>query len=230
MGAGEDESLHSLHQPQHEHPHNALRILTTNLPGQQPAQPADNTSSTNNGTPATALATPSRVASSRSLTPLQREDSFNTSSPILTPSGSTLLLPSSALTPLPSPLVLGTSTFPSSLPLDNLVLGPSSSRRHKYGAVGAASVPGEKRVTSEFAPSNGFERKERTATSQVGARTGTLEGLRREEVRAARSRTSSLADELFVPFPNHSRRLTGVRTWSTGGQQTTNGSVPQHNT
>src|ERR1700733_7097948 len=92
----------------HSEHHNALRIQTENL----------------------SLSTPRRVPSARSISSVN--GSSYTSSPILTPSGSTLHIPSSALTPLPSPLV-SASAFPAGLSLDSLVLGTSPRRKGYAG-------------------------------------------------------------------------------------------------
>jgi len=223
MGDG-DEGPHSL-----DHHDHALRIQTTNLPGQQqpPTQPTTN----NGGSATTATAattahdtpTPNRVPSTRSFTSLTN-DSY-ASSPILTPSGSTLLVPSSALTPLPSPLVLGAAAFPSSASLDSLVLGPSTRQRNKYSGLGTGAAAAEKRVTSEFVPSNGFERRERSLSSNLSGRTSTSsDGLRREEVHASRSRTSSVGDEVFVRLPTRKRHVDS-RISSIGGRRRMSGFV-----
>src|SRR5438105_13776172 len=100
-------------------PFNALRIQTDNL--------------------ALSASTPTRVSSFRSYSSIN--GGSVTSSPILTPSGSTLNLPSTKLTPLPSPLVTSgqfpsnATQFPSSLSLDTLPFG-SSPRRKGYGSLG----------------------------------------------------------------------------------------------
>lgn len=154
----------------------ALRIQTENLPG--PSAPA-------------------RIPSTRSINSL---DGLYSSSPILTPSGSALSLPSSALTPLPSPLVLSLSgTFPSSLSLDGLALGPSPQRKG-YGAlgVGGGQVAERRNVTNSVPVNGTSERSERSVSTSLRGRTNTDEGLRREEIRATRSRQSSVGDELYV--------------------------------
>src|SRR5271154_786580 len=89
--------------PTHHH-QNALRIQTDNLPPRDSSSPP-----------------PSRITSQRSFTSL---NGSYTSSPIITPSGSTHLLPSSSLTPLPSPLVAfnNANALPGSLSLDSLRL------------------------------------------------------------------------------------------------------------
>ena len=136
------------------------------------------------------LHTPQRIPSTRSL-----NDSF-TSSPIITPSGSTLQLPSSALTPLPSPLV-SAGGLPLNLSLDPLVLG-TSPRRKGYG-LGIGGVSHDKRNASEFVPTEGLnENLERSVSSSLSGRTVTDDGLRREEVIIPRSRQSSVGDEIFV--------------------------------
>jgi hypothetical protein len=145
---------------------NALRIQTENLP---------------------LSSTPTRIPSTRSL-----NDSSYTSSPILTPSGSSINIPSSALTPLPSPLVLA-GQFPT-LPLDNLVLG-TGPRRKAYG-LGVTANLTERRNITEFIPTNGLDKFERSASSS--AITIPEEGLRREVVNGNRSRQSSLGDEIYV--------------------------------
>lgn len=155
----------------------ALRIQTDNLP--EPSTPVRNPST--------------RSFNSSSL------NGSRTSSPIITPSGSTLHLPSSALTPLPSPLVSGGgATPPSGLSLDNLVLG-SSPRRKGYGGLGVGSAGGDRRNLTEFTPMNGSgEKSERRVSSSLSGRTLTNEGLRREEVLSSRSRQSSVGEEIYV--------------------------------
>ena len=214
-----------------DHAQNALRIQTTNLPGQQQQQPQGQPT-TNNGSSATTAttattasdtATPNRIPSTRSFTSLTN-DSY-ASSPVLTPSGSTLLVPSTALTPLPSPLVLGPTTSPSSTSLDNLVLGPSARSRNKYGGLGTGAAAGEKRVASEFVPANGVERRERSLSSNLTGRTLTSsDGLRREEVRASRSRTSSVGEEVFVRLTMRQRPVDS-RISSIGGRRRVSGFV-----
>jgi hypothetical protein len=165
---GMDDSSHN------DHHHNALRIQTENL----------------------SLSTPRRIPSTRSISSVN--GSSYTSSPILTPSGSTLHIPSSALTPLPSPLV-SAGQFPSSLSLDSLVLG-TSPRRKGYAGLGVGGLVGERRNVTEFGVGmNGLESGGlRSASSGLSGRTITDDGLRREEVRGTRSRTSSVADEILV--------------------------------
>jgi len=92
--------------------------------------------------------------------------------------------------------------FPSSLSLDSLVLG-TSPRRKAYGALGVGGVGGERRNVTEFGGSvNGLESTgQRSVSSGLSGRTITDDGLRREEVRGTRSRTSSVADEILVPIP-----------------------------
>lgn len=159
-----------------DHDH-ALRIQTENLP-----EPS----------------TPVRAPSTRSLNSSSLNGS-HTSSPIITPSGSTIHLPSIALTPLPSPLVSGGgTTFPSSLSLDNLVLG-TSPRRKGYGGLGVGPVSGDRRNAMEFTPTNvSGDKSERRVNSNLSGRTLTNEGLRREEVYTSRSRQSSVGDDLYV--------------------------------
>jgi hypothetical protein len=195
----------------HDHPdhNNALRIQTENLISQS------------------LTATPTRIPSTRSISSIN--GSSYTSSPIITPSGSHLHIPSSALTPLPSPLVAATGQFPSSLSLDSLVLG-SSPRRKGYGALGVLGSYGERRNATEFVPVNGsaglgLERNERSVSSGLTARTGTDEGLRREEVHTPRSRTSSVADEVFVHFLPPGFRVDTSRTLTFGARTMIIGSV-----
>ena len=155
----------------------ALRIQTDNLPN-------------NNET-----STPTRIPSTRSL---NSQSGSYTSSPIITPSGSTLHLPSSTLTPLPSPLV-SAGTFPSSLSLDPLVLG-TSPRRKGYGVLGVANGQlVDRRNVTEHIPGAVNETLERRVSSGLSGRTLSNDGLRREEALLSRSRTSSVGDEIFVP-------------------------------
>lgn len=160
--------------------------------------------------------TPRRIPSPKSFNgPYQ-------SSPIITPSGSTLQLPSSTLTPLPSPLV-SAATFPSNLSLDLLLLG-SSPRRKAYGlGVGGVSL-GDKRNVSDSIPIDGVgEKLERSVSSSLSGRTITDDGLRREELITPRSRNSSVGEELFV---SHTPlNLIDSRIWSFGGPSITNGSA-----
>lgn len=156
------------------HHNNTLRIQTENLP----------ISSTSTRIPST----PTRIASSISYNSLN--GSF-TSSPVLTPSGSTLNLPSTSLTPLPSPLSSNVS-FPA---LEGLALGQSP-RRKGYGSLGVAGNHGEKRNITEFIPMQGGMASHERSVS-IG-RSGTDEGLRREEIHASRPRQNSVDDEIFV--------------------------------
>jgi hypothetical protein len=113
-----------------------------------------------------------------------------TSSPILTPSGSTLNLPSASLTPLPSPLA--------SVPLlEGLALGQSP-RRKGYGSLGIAGNYGEKRNITEFNPLNGGLGNHERSSSIGRAVTVTDEGLRREEVHITRTRQNSVDNETYV--------------------------------
>ena len=156
-----------------DHDH-ALRIQTQNLP-----EPS----------------TPVRISSTRSLNSSSLNGS-STSSPIITPSGSILHLPSSALTPLPSPLVSASGA--TNLSLDNLVLG-TSPRRKGYGGLGVGSIGGDRKNATELTPTNGLgEKHERRVSSSLSGRTLTNEGLRREGVPTSRSRQSSVGDELYV--------------------------------
>jgi len=217
MGDG-DEDPHSV-----DHHNHALRIQTTNLPGQQ--QPPTQPTTSNGGSATTAqdTPTPNRVPSTRSFTSLTN-DSY-ASSPILTPSGSTLLVPSTAVTPFPSPLVLGAPAFLSSVSPDNLILGPSARQRNRYSGLGTGPAAAEKRVTSEFVPSTGFERRERSLSSNLSGRTSTSsDGLRREEVHASRSRTSSVGDEVFVRLTTRKHPVDS-RISSIGGRRRMSGFV-----
>jgi hypothetical protein len=166
-------------------PLNALRIQTENL--------------------ALSSSTPTRVSSFRSYSSIN--GGSVTSSPILTPSGSTLNLPSTKLTPLPSPLVtsgqfpLNATPFPSSLSLETLALG-SSPRRKGYGVLGLGLSKGtdnEKRNVTEFpAPREGDGGHERSVSM---SRTATDDGLRREEIMLRRQRTYSMDLQLYVSSP-----------------------------
>jgi hypothetical protein len=150
----------------------SLRIQTENL----------TISSTQTRLPST----PTRVPSNLSYNSLN--GSF-TSSPILTPSGSTLNLPSAALTPLPSPLVTSVSSF------EGVALGQSP-RRKGYGSLGIAGNYGEKRNITEFSPLNGGVGNHERSSS-IG-RAVTDEGLRREEVHISRTRQNSVDNETYV--------------------------------
>jgi hypothetical protein len=135
--------------------------------------------------------TPTRITSSISYNSLN--GSF-TSSPVLTPSGSTLNLPSTSLTPLPSPLVSNVP-FPA---LDGLALGQSP-RRKGYGSLGVAGNYGEKRNVTEYIPMQGGMASHERSVS-IG-RSGTDDGLRREEIHAIRPRQNSADDGILVwPF------------------------------
>jgi len=92
--------------------------------------------------------------------------------------------------------------FPSSLSLDSFVLG-TSPRRKAYAGLGVGGLVGERRNVTEFGGSvNGLESTgQRSVSSGLSGRTITDDGLRREEVRGTRSRTSSVADEILVPIP-----------------------------
>ena len=165
---------------QPHHLHNALRIQTENLAPRDSSPPP-----------------PSRIASQRSFTSL---NGSYTSSPIITPSGSTHLLPSSSLTPLPSPLVAfnNANALPGSLSLDSLRL-ENSPRRKPYGglgSVGIAYADGRRNVT-EFPASQLSENYlERTISGRsLSGRVLGEEGLRREP---QRSRTSSVSEDIFV--------------------------------
>jgi len=173
---------------------NALRIQTDNL--------------------ALSASTPTRVSSFRSYSSIN--GGSLTSSPILTPSGSTLNLPSTKLTPLPSPLVTSgqfpsnATQFPTSLSLDTLPFG-SSPRRKGYGSLGLGlpnTADNDKRNVTEFpAPRDGESGHERSVSM---SRTATDEGLRREEIMLRRQRTYSMDLELYVslPFPPTRIKLT----------------------
>ena len=165
------------------------------------------------------LTTPRRIPSTRSVSSSINGSSY-TSSPILTPSGSTLHIPSSALTPLPSPLVTA-SQSPSGLSLDPLILG-TSPRRKGYAVLGVGSL-GERRNFTDYVPLNGFEAGTRSVSSGLSARTITDDGLRREEIRGTRSRAPSVTDEIFVP-PRYLWEIDD-RTLNIGVHQMITGSV-----
>jgi hypothetical protein len=150
---------------------NALRIETSNLPGS---------------------VTPSGIRSTHSNASL---DSYT--SPVVTPSGSTLHLPSASLTPLPSPLVsAGTFSSTSQSSLDRFSLG-TSPRRKGYGGLGIGVNFGDKRNTTEFVLSNGASESIERSVS-IG-RTTTDDGLRREEIHpVTKSRQSSIDEEIYV--------------------------------
>ena len=162
--------------------HNALRIQTDNLPPRDASSPP-----------------PGRaITSQRSFTSL---NGSYTSSPIITPSGSTHLLPSSALTPLPSPLTASTNAnvVPTSLSLDTVRL-ENSPRRKAYGALGSGGSlgygDGRRNVTEFPSSSLGDSYLDRTIGGRsLSGRILGEEGLRREP---ARSRTSSLSEDTFV--------------------------------
>ena len=171
---------HNNNNTEPHHHHNALRIQTENLAPRDSSPPP-----------------PSRIASQRSFTSL---NGSYTSSPIITPSGSTHLLPSSALTPLPSPLVAfnNANALPGSLSLDSLRL-ENSPRRKPYGGLGSAGIAyadGRRNVT-EFPASQLSENYlERTISGRsLSGRVLGEEGLRREP---RRSRTSSVSEDIFV--------------------------------
>jgi hypothetical protein len=168
----EDESPVSS-SPDKEDIHNTLKIQTENLP---------------------------RSTSSPRIAPNRSYQSINgsyTSSPIITPSGSTFLLPSSSLTPLPSPLV-SVAQLPSNSSLDQLALTPSP-RRKGYGALGAGALNHiDKRITTEYVPGDTTSPNYNRSASSRG-RIATDEVLRREEILATRSRQSSVGEELYVP-------------------------------
>jgi len=127
--------------------------------------------------------------------------------------------------PLPSPLVLGAPAFLSSVSPDNLILGPSARQRNRYSGLGTGPAAAEKRVTSEFVPSTGFERRERSLSSNLSGRTSTSsDGLRREEVHASRSRTSSVGDEVFVRLTTRKHPVDS-RISSIGGRRRMSGFV-----
>lgn len=163
--------------PDKESTHNPLRIQTENL---------------------------SRTHSSPRITATRSYQSINgsfTSSPIVTPSGSTFLLPSTSLTPLPSPLVTA-GTFPSNLSLDQLTLAPSP-RRKGYGGLGSGALSyADKRIATEYVPQNGSIAGRDRSTS-ISGRTATDEGLRREDIIPTRSRQSSIGEEAYVRLPCH---------------------------
>jgi len=187
--------MDSPEEADHQPAINALRIQTDNL--------------------ALSTSTPTRVSSYRSYSA-----SINgsvTSSPILTPSGTTLHLPSAKLTPLPSPLV-GAGQFasnpvqyPSALSLDSLALG-SSPRRKGYGALGMGLPRGadynDKRNVTEFPVPRDAEGGHERSVSM--SRTATDDGLRREEVILRRQRTYSMDLEVYVSFPHSPARITFI--------------------
>lgn len=159
----------------------ALKIQTENLPPKSTASP--------------------KIAPARSY---QSINGSFTSSPIVTPSGSTFLLPSTSLTPLPSPLVTG-GQFSSNLSLDQLSLASttSSPRRKGYGALGSGPLNNiDKRITTEYIPGDLAPSlsHNRSVSSLGRGRVATDEGLRREDIIATRSRQSSVGEEVYVFF------------------------------
>jgi hypothetical protein len=148
---------------------NSLRIDTSNLP---------------------LSVTPTRSRSTQSN--LSHTDSYS-SSPIVTPSGSTLHIPSASLTPLPSPLVSAGGY--SSRSFEPLSLG-TSPRRKGYGGLGVGVNFGDRRNTTEFVPANGVSEGPERSVS-IG-RTTTDEGLRREPVLSTSQSRGSLDDEIYV--------------------------------
>ena len=130
--------------------------------------------------------------------------------------------------------------FPSSLSLDSLVLG-TSPRRKAYAGLGVGGLGGERRNVTEYGVAmNGLESGGlRSASSGLSGRTITDDGLRREEVRGTRSRTSSVADEILVLSPFRPRidlcRIStiGVRRMTVGfvrpfGTLNSNHSAEEH--
>jgi len=162
-------------------PPNPLRIQKTNLPVTMPLSATE--------------ATPTRypgLSASRSRSSHSIAESF-TSSPLLTPSGSTLHLPSTSLTPLPSPLVLSAQgKFGSNVSLDKFAL-TSPPRRKGYPGLGFGVVGDSRRNATEFVPVNGGEFGGERSVS-IG-RTPTDDGLRREHTRED---SGSLDEEVFV--------------------------------
>ena len=178
---------------------NALRIQTENLSWPFPP------SSTSNPLSSTSAQNPI----SNSLT----NDSNYTSSPIITPSGTQLLIPHSALTPLPTPRISN-----SNFSLDG------SPRKFGYGL--GVGMSGERRNVSEFVPSPARESVERSvSTSNLS---GIVEdGLRREFVSGTRPRQSSLDEELFVLW--QLKYFLNGRSWSIGAMTPENGFPLQFN-
>jgi hypothetical protein len=180
---------------------NALRIQTDNLARMTPSSP--------------------QIRSNKSYNSLN--ESF-TSSPIITPSGSSLNLPSSTLTPLPSPLILN-NAFPSNLSLDQLVLSPSP-RRKGYGTLGSGGGgPSEKRNATDFvSPNDPALGRDRSISS--GQSVGD-DKLRREDILGKRSRQSSVGDEAYVKFFEN---CVDSRIWNIGARRTINGYARRRDT
>jgi hypothetical protein len=87
--------------------------------------------------------------------------------------------------------------------LDKLELGGTGPRRKAYGGLGSGPVGDSRRNATEYVPAGLSEKtSERHFSSNLGWRTLTNEGLRREEVHASKSRTSSVGDEIYVTTHN----------------------------
>jgi hypothetical protein len=174
MGDTSTPSTPSSSSSNKEPEHHALRIQTENLTRTGPSSP--------------------HITSNKSYNSI---NGSYTSSPIITPSGSSLLLPSSAITPLPSPLISNTA-WPSNLAPDLLVLSPTP-RRKGYGALGSGGAGySDKRNATEFVLSHdsalSHDRSLSTGQPSTDGR------LRREEFLTTRSRQSSVGDEAYVSF------------------------------
>ena len=146
-------------------------------------------------------------------------------------------LPSANLTPLPSPLVTA-GQFPSTLSLEGLALG-SSPRRKGYGVLGmglpprgiATADPGKRNVSEFPAPRDGEGGFERSVSM---SRTGTDDGLRREEVILRRQRSFNVDPEVYVSPPPTlgflRGRLLTIRIWNIGVQKMMSGNTLPHST
>jgi hypothetical protein len=195
----------------HQHHGHGLRIQTDNLLGLEPLTQTPIRIPSNNSTLTTATTSTTTTTnhSNNSMiqqqhTPLLRSFTNDSTvstiySPLLTPSGSQIHIPSSTITPLPSPLDPNFSTS-----FETLVPGANSPRRKPYyGLLGPGlNLPGERRIVSESSPSPQKDYTGERSVSVSSIATSVEDGLRREHSLlydgVKRSRENSFGAEFVV--------------------------------